>query len=110
MFSNKFNKRVNEIHNYINETPTNSYTLYHNTFYAALDAAIDHAKKKGYTIDEEDWFKHVTVGRGRPKDGETFTTNIGLEKNGKAVRQMLHIQIYNREEHYKTYELNCYIS
>lgn len=107
-------QRICEIHEYLNpilnEATRNHYEIYHNSFTSALDEAKDYAEKKGYTVDEHDWWNHVTTGRGRPKDGQTFVVSIGLEKNGKAVRNMLQIQIYNRETHYKTFELNCYVS
>jgi len=105
-----FTDRVQEIHSYLNEATRSKYEIFHDSFTSAVGEALDYAKKNGYEVNENDWFNHITVGRGRPKDGQTFSTHIGLDKNGKAVRKVLHIQVYNRETHYRTYELNCYIS
>ena len=44
-------------------------------------------KKQGYTIDENDWFYKITTGPGKPKEGYTFRTSLGLIKNDKPQRK-----------------------
>jgi len=86
------------------------YKLYHQSFTSASQAAYDLAKKKGYTIDEDDWFSAVSTGksRGRPSVGKTNSFHVDLEKNGKKQRQQLHFQVFGMQS--GTYELNAYVS
>jgi len=82
------------------------YKLYHNGFTSASKTAYDFAKKKGYTIDEDDWFSAIAIGfrPNRPLVGKTNSFHVKLQKNGKDVRQMLHFQVYGMEN--GKYELN----
>lgn len=85
--------------------------IYHDTFSSAVQFARAEVEKRGVEIDEDDWWREITTGPGRPKDGETFRATIGLYKNGKLLRKALHIQVYNRGLQFKNnYELNYYIS
>ena len=85
--------------------------LYFDTYTAAVQHAAAQAKKKGFEVVEDDWFQQVTVGKGRPKDGDTTRHTLKLTKDGKPVRKGLSIQVYNRGgSSKKPYELNFYVS
>jgi len=88
----------------LDEAP--SYKLYHNTFSAAVQEAIAVAKKKGFDVDEDDWSNKVATGPRKPGKDKTNSYSIKLLKNGKAVKQLLQIQVYNMGA---KYELNCYV-
>jgi len=67
---------------------------YHNTYSSAVTAVYEYMEAKGYTIDEDDWFRKVTLG-GKPKAGETKdSTGISIYKNGKEQKKCLHIFVY----------------
>jgi hypothetical protein len=97
-----------QLHNILSHN--NEDKIYFNTFSEAVQIAKQSAEARGYEIDEEDWWHQVSVGQGRPKDGETTRMSIGLWKNGKLQKKALHIQVYNRGLKFKNnYELNFYI-
>jgi len=85
---------------------------YYDTYGAAVSAVSDYVTAKGYEIDEDDWFNKVTVG-GKPKSEKTKSSRgISLSKNGKQIKQCLHIQVYRMEmPAYANdrFELNFYI-
>ena len=80
---------------------------------AAVTYAREMAEKKGYEIDEQDWFSQVAMGgkysRFRPSTGKTTDAIIGLLKNGKPQRKSLSISLYGMPSG-KTYELTYYIN
>jgi hypothetical protein len=84
------------------------YKLHHKTMSAALQHAYDEVKKKGYEIDKDDIDNKVAMGPRKPSSGKTNSYSLGLSKNGKPVKQKLHIQVYNMDN--KGYELNMYVS
>ncbi len=86
---------------------------YFNTFSEAVQTARLYAESKGYLINEDDWFREINVGRGKPADGQTTKATIGLSLNGKPSRKYLHIQVYNMGLSFgngRNYELNYYIN
>lgn len=81
------------------------YIVKHDTYSSAIAESIKFAEARGFEVDEEDIYREITVGRGKPKEGETRKHNLGLFLNGKKVKKALHLQIYRDT----TYELNAYI-
>lgn len=85
--------------------------VYFNTFSAAVQYAREKTENRGYEIDENDWWNEVSIGKGKPPEGETTRMTIGLIKNGKLQRKALQIIVYNRGNHIKdNYELTYYIN
>jgi hypothetical protein len=84
-----------------------NYLIHHDSYTSAVQAARDMAEKKGFEIDEDDWFNQVTTGPGRPREGRTVSHKVDLLKNGKPVRKMLVFQVYGMK---RSYELTAYIS
>ena len=84
-----------------------SYTIAHKTFSSAVQHAEEVTKKRGYEIDPEEWDRKVSMGPRKPGTGKTNSYSIDLTKNGKDVKQKLHMQVYYDEGRY---ELNMYIS
>lgn len=83
------------------------YTVYHNSYTSAIDAAISFAEKKGYTVSEDDVWQYISTGPKKPSEGKTNSFTVGLMKNGKEDRKKLHLQIYGMGG--GKYELNMYI-
>ena len=84
------------------------YKIMHKTMSAALQHAYDEAEKKGFEVDKDDIDNKVAMGPRKPSSGKTNSYNLGLSKNGKPVKQKLHVQVYNMDN--KGYELNMYVS
>jgi hypothetical protein len=91
----------------LNEAPR--YKLYHDTLHSAVQTALDHTKKDGYEISDEEEFNKVTTAYKNLGVGKTDEFHLELYKNGKPQRKMLHIQIYRMEKSGK-YELNFYVA
>jgi hypothetical protein len=85
-----------------------NYEIYHGSFSDACSEAIEYAKEKGYEINEDDWFRKVSVGPKKPEEGKTNKYSIELLKGGKTQKEMLHFQVYRMES--RKYELNAYIN
>jgi uncharacterized protein YbcC (UPF0753/DUF2309 family) len=83
------------------------YTVYHNSYTSAIDAAISFAEKKGYIVSEDDVWQYISTGPKKPSEGKTNKFTVGLMKNGKDDRKKLHIQVYGMGR--GRYELNMYI-
>lgn len=83
--------------------------LYFDSYTAAIDHALEHARKK-YDLDDEELAQIIGFNSQRPKSGKTTSVHIPLYKNGKQVKQHLHIQVFNRDTNRNTFELNYYIS
>ena len=83
------------------------YKVYHKAFYAATEAAIELVAKRGFEVDEDDWFRQVSAGPKKPSDGKTNQYHVELTKNGKEVKKKLHFQVYGMGK--GTYELNAYV-
>lgn len=96
------NKTSKEI---VGESKTDD--IYFRSFSEAVQFAREKAEKKGFTIDEVDWFNRVNTGPGKPSVGETFSTSIGLFKDGKKINKTLNIQVYGMKN---SYELTSYIA
>ena len=91
----------------------NPKSPYYETFSQAVQIARAVAEKKGYVIDEDDWWEQINTGAGKPKEGQTTKAMIGLSLNGKKQRKTLNIQVYNMGLNFgggRNYELNHYIS
>ena len=84
-----------------------NYTIAHKTFSSAVQHAEEVTKKRGFEIDPDVWDRKVAMGPRKPGVGKTNSYNIDLMKNGKDVKQKLHMQVYYDEGRY---ELNMYIS
>ena len=84
--------------------------VYFSTFSGAVQYARQKVENRGYEVNEDDWFNEVNTGQGRPKEGNTTRMSIGLIKNGKPQRKMLHIQVFNKgNSHKHNFELNYYV-
>ena len=91
----------------LNEATKPKVETYHKTFSSAVQAARSDAESRGYVVDDDDWFREVNTGTGKPKEGATTRMTIGLSKDGKEQKKSLHIQVYGMKNNY---ELNHYIS
>jgi hypothetical protein len=86
-----------------------SNQVYHDTYTSAIQTALANLPQ-GVTVDEDEYFREVTVGQGRPKKDMTTRHSIKLIHESKPrFKQYLHIQVYNRGTENNTYELNFYI-
>jgi hypothetical protein len=86
----------------IGEKKGSDYELYHKTFSAAMQHAYAVAKKRGYTVDNDDIDNQVAFGMKKPSKGKTNRYILGTDK-----KQNLHVQVANLDN--KQYELNMYI-
>jgi hypothetical protein len=84
-----------------------AYPLYHPTFTAAAQAATDLAKKKGFEVDEDDWFNQVSTGPKKPGKGKTNRYIVKVTKGGKETKKRLAFQVYGMDS--GKYELNAYV-
>jgi len=82
--------------------------IYHDSFSSAVQEAINYAEKKGYKVDEDDWFTQVSVGPKKPSAGKTNRYSVKILKDGKEQKKMLHFQVYRMDS--GKYELNVYIN
>lgn len=80
------------------------YALYHPTYSAAVQEALKWAQRKGFKVNEDDYFNKVSTGPRKPTPGKTVSHSLALENNKK---KMLHLQVYNTGN---SFELNCYVS
>ena len=92
------------------KTVKESKDVFFDSYSSAISHALDQAKKKGYEVDEDDVFREITTGQGKPGRGKTVRHTLKLTKGGKPQRKALQIQVYNRETAKNTFELNFYIS
>ena len=92
------------------ESVNESKDVFFDSYSSAISHAIDQAKKKGYEVDEDDVFREITTGQGKPGRGKTVRHTLKLTKGGKPQRKALQIQVYNRETAKNPFELNSYIS
>lgn len=84
-----------------------TYTIKHNTYSSAVDAAIKYAKESGYELNDDEVFQITGIENSKPKDGKTVRMTIPLYKNDKEVKKALQVQITDLDGEF--YELNCYI-
>ena len=92
----------------VKEAKGSNSQLYHNSFSTAVQHAMKQAQKKGYEVDEEDWQRKVASGPSKPSAGKTNRYAVNLMKNGKPVKQKLHMQVYGMDS--GKYELNMYVA
>jgi len=85
-----------------------NYEVYHKDFSTAVQYAKKEVEKKGYEIDDDEWFRKVASGPRKPSKGKTNSYNIELTKGGKTVKQRLQMQVYGMDS--GKYELNYYVS
>jgi len=83
------------------------YPLYHKTFTAASQAALDLVKKRGFEIDDDDWFNQVSTGPKKPGKGKTNRYIVKVTKKGKETKKRLAFQVYGMDS--GKYELNAYV-
>lgn len=83
------------------------YDIYHKDFSTAVQHARAQVEKKGYEVDDDEWFRKVANGPRKPSKDKTNSYNIELTKGGKPVKQRLQMQVYNTGN---KYELNMYVS
>jgi len=86
------------------------YEVYHSSYSSAVQEAERLAQKKGYEVDEDDWWRKISTGPKKPSKGKTNSVNVKLTKNGQPNNSTISIQVYNRGIDGNTYELNCYIN
>lgn len=85
--------------------------LYHPTYSSAVQHARSQVEKQGYTIHDDDWHDHISMGPKRPSEGKTNQLHIPLHKDGQPTKKVAHIQVYNRGNDIKNnHELNMYVS
>jgi len=84
---------------FVNEK--SDYQIYHNQY------SSEYVKSKGYEVNDDDVWNEISIGPAKPKEGVTNKASIGLTKDGKPQKKMLHIQIYGMKDRY---ELNAYIN
>jgi hypothetical protein len=82
--------------------------LYYKTYSDAVKAAMDMAKKRGFEVDEDEYFRKVSAGPKKPSEGKTVSQSLQLMKDGKPLRKTLEFQVYNRGGS-MPFELNHYI-
>jgi hypothetical protein len=90
---------------YVNEAI--DYEVYHSTYTSAVQAALEHAERLGYTYDEDDSSKIIGLNTAKPKNGETTKFSLPIYKNDKLQNKMLQVQVTDLSNNY---ELNCYIN
>ena len=83
------------------------YQVYHNTYSAAINTALEYAESNGYEYDKEETFTKIGMGDKKPKDGVTNKFAITLFKDGKEQKKALQVQVYGMGN---KYELNTYIA
>ena len=94
----------------LEEKADDNYEIYHPHYSSAVQHALEHTKKKGYDINDDDVWDNISTGPKKPSEGHTNKIHIPLSKNGKPHKKALHIQVYNRGTEKNPYELNKYIS
>jgi hypothetical protein len=90
----------------LNEISTFKPETYFETLSAALEAAVQMAESRGFTVDNDELFNQF--GTGGVGYGETKRGSIAIYKDGKEQRKALQIIIYRMES--GKYELTTYIN
>lgn len=85
-----------------------SYQVMHNSYSSAVQTAEAYAQKRGYEVDEDDWWSRISTGPKKPSEGKTNRFTIGLTKNGQPNNSTLSLQVTGMER--GRYELNCYLN
>ena len=95
----------------LKEAKGSNYQIYHKTYSAAVQHAVNHVfDKMGYEVDSQDFFNKVSSGPRKPSPGKTNSFSIDLfdKRTAKPVRQKLHMQVYGMDS--GKYELNMYVA
>jgi len=91
-----------ELKDKIVEAKKSDYQIYHKDFSSAMQHAYAVAKKRGYTVDENDIDNKVASGPKKPSSGKTNRYILGTDK-----KKNLHVQVANLDN--RRFELNMYI-
>lgn len=86
---NKFNTLVEKV-------TKKDYEIYHDSYTAAIQAALKFATDNGYETDPEETADLIGLKSARPKQGKTEKVGIPLYKKGRPQKQYLQISVYNR--------------
>lgn len=100
--SESYKKRLQELSG-INEAITES-DIYYETLNAALDAAVEKARVKGYEVDQDELFQ---FGIGGISYGQSKRYTFSLTQNGQPSRRVLVVSIYRMPS--GRYELTSYV-
>jgi len=92
--------------NVVQYTLGEKYDIYHKDYSTAMQHSYKQVKKRGFEVDPKEIDDKVAAGPRKPSTGKTNKFILGLMKNGKPVKQNLHVQVYNTG---KSYELNMYV-
>jgi len=84
-----------------------SYPVYHDTFSSAVQTVAEYVKNKGFELNEDEWWREVSMGPRKPDEGNTNKYSLSVYKDGKEQRKMCHFQVYNMGD---KYELNMYFN
>jgi hypothetical protein len=103
----EFIKYLKSIYEGVGDSVNEADDVYHKSYTHAIEAAEVYARKKGYTIEDDEMFTKVGMNSKRPSVGKTTRVSLELLKNGKPQKKMLHIQVYGMKN---GYELNAYIN
>lgn len=89
------------------EEAKEQYQIYHKSFSNAMDAVSKYIEKRGYSYDDDEWFRVVSNGPKKPSEGKTNRYKLPLTKNDKETKKEAVFQVYGMKD---KYELNLYIS
>ena len=85
---------------------------YFNSCADAVQYAKEQTEKKGFEINQQDWFTKINLGgkysRLRPNVDEYKTFIVGLIKNDKEQRKCLSITLYGMQS--GKFELTFYVN
>jgi hypothetical protein len=84
-----------------------SYQVYHDTFSSAVQTVAEYVEKKGFELNEEEWWREVSMGPRKPSKDETNRYSLHIYKDGKEQRKTCNFQVYNMGN---KYELNMYFN
>lgn len=84
---------------------SDDYQIIFNSYSSAVSEVMRYAKDKGLEVSEDDIFNQITVGKPKPKDGDTNKFSLAISKDGKLLRKALQVQITGVGQ---KYELNMY--
>ena len=83
------------------------YKIYHTSLSDAMREMEAYAGKRGFSINQDDYWDQVATGPKKPSEGKTNVYSLGLLKDGKEVRKTIEVQVYGLGR--GKYELNMYI-
>jgi hypothetical protein len=104
-------KGVNEAQDKKNSAvkSASGYSVYHSSFSGAVKEVLDFVKRKGFEVNDDEYFNEVSTGPKKPSPGKTNKYHLSLyDKTGNKIKKVLHFQVYGMDDN--RYELNAYIS